>query len=257
MSSLVDVGRLCLFCNTPADPHHIVFKSQGGGEPENIVPLCRRCHTAIHDKGLMLERRTEGQTTIYELIQPARADEGAVVVAERRVLEGFNTPEWFNRLLTHQGRLLEMASEVVYLDHEALTAAAAQVKEFDRKSSWWWQANILDAAIKRTPWGDKDALVGEIAAYMGLRKSTGWERLRTLHAFPDLSGRIENSMLSPSHFALAAHSPNPEAAIGQAEEKLAEKGRYPVAVMRHDLGLGPGHCPWWEAGACKRYELEE
>ena len=41
---------LCEVCHTQAfDIHHIVFRSQGGGdEAENLVALCRRCHNRAH-----------------------------------------------------------------------------------------------------------------------------------------------------------------------------------------------------------------
>jgi len=33
------------------DPHHIIFKSQGGDDtPENLINLCRNCHDKAHGK---------------------------------------------------------------------------------------------------------------------------------------------------------------------------------------------------------------
>ena len=33
------------------DLHHIIFRSQGGSdEVENLIPLCRDCHNAVHLK---------------------------------------------------------------------------------------------------------------------------------------------------------------------------------------------------------------
>ena len=42
----------CEVCESVAvDPHHIVFKSQGGTDGiENLIGLCRRCHDITHGK---------------------------------------------------------------------------------------------------------------------------------------------------------------------------------------------------------------
>jgi 5-methylcytosine-specific restriction endonuclease McrA len=39
------------------DIHHIVHRSQmGTDEPENLMCVCRRCHSGHHDRGHELER---------------------------------------------------------------------------------------------------------------------------------------------------------------------------------------------------------
>lgn len=36
--------------------HHIVYRSRGGtDDPENLITLCTRCHTAVHDGILTAE----------------------------------------------------------------------------------------------------------------------------------------------------------------------------------------------------------
>jgi 5-methylcytosine-specific restriction endonuclease McrA len=47
------VPTACEWCgrNNPADIHHIIFKSQGGGnEVDNLIALCRDCHDRSHFK---------------------------------------------------------------------------------------------------------------------------------------------------------------------------------------------------------------
>ena len=47
----------CRHCNfrNGIDPHHIIFKSHGGEDTlENLITLCRSCHTGIHDGNLKL-----------------------------------------------------------------------------------------------------------------------------------------------------------------------------------------------------------
>ena len=42
----------CVICNTDKELecHHIVFRSQGGGnENSNLITLCHDCHKALHD----------------------------------------------------------------------------------------------------------------------------------------------------------------------------------------------------------------
>jgi len=34
-------------CRGPIDPHHVVKKSQGGGDHDNLVPLCRGHHDEV------------------------------------------------------------------------------------------------------------------------------------------------------------------------------------------------------------------
>jgi len=45
---------LCECCHKVAtDLHHIKYKSRGGGdEVENIISLCRKCHTLAHNEEL-------------------------------------------------------------------------------------------------------------------------------------------------------------------------------------------------------------
>ncbi len=46
----------CVLCYHPPpnDPHHLRSRGAGGtDEIENLVPLCRKCHTAIHTTGIV------------------------------------------------------------------------------------------------------------------------------------------------------------------------------------------------------------
>ena len=43
-------------CRMNLDPHHVVFRSQGGeNSANNLLTLCRRCHDDIHGGRLRLE----------------------------------------------------------------------------------------------------------------------------------------------------------------------------------------------------------
>jgi hypothetical protein len=43
----------CIACNNPeTDPAHIKSRGSGGGDThDNLLPLCRRCHTEQHSLG--------------------------------------------------------------------------------------------------------------------------------------------------------------------------------------------------------------
>jgi hypothetical protein len=45
----------CLACGSlPSDPHHLITRGAGGkDEIDNIMPLCRRHHTEVHQIGLV------------------------------------------------------------------------------------------------------------------------------------------------------------------------------------------------------------
>jgi len=46
----------CCACDnqtTKTDPHHLTHRGAGGGDVEdNLVPLCRKCHSELHQVGL-------------------------------------------------------------------------------------------------------------------------------------------------------------------------------------------------------------
>jgi 5-methylcytosine-specific restriction endonuclease McrA len=55
-------GHRCRICGTNqglADVHHIIKRSQGGGDDaDNLMTLCRRCHNAKHpEKQVMWSKR--------------------------------------------------------------------------------------------------------------------------------------------------------------------------------------------------------
>jgi hypothetical protein len=53
--------------NSVIDPHHLVFREDNGDDvPDNIVPLCRGCHEALHRRApaicrLLLTRLSDAE----------------------------------------------------------------------------------------------------------------------------------------------------------------------------------------------------
>ena len=56
--------KYCYICFKVADEdHHVTYRSHGGGEEENLLPLCHKCHRtgkqSIHNGGIVLRRNDE------------------------------------------------------------------------------------------------------------------------------------------------------------------------------------------------------
>jgi len=69
-----DYGR-CLICGCPlrteeAHPHHIKWKSNGGGdELENIATVGFACHRAIHDLDVMIDGKRLSKKETADLLR--------------------------------------------------------------------------------------------------------------------------------------------------------------------------------------------
>lgn len=58
IQSFRQLGQRCLYCAQPraVDAHHVLPKSRGGDDlMDNLVPLCRRCHGAVHGSPYLIE----------------------------------------------------------------------------------------------------------------------------------------------------------------------------------------------------------
>lgn len=60
----------CIHCQRQAtEMHHVIFKSQGGTDhPDNLAPLCRDCHNAIHH-GRDSQHKAEVLKTCYDYVR--------------------------------------------------------------------------------------------------------------------------------------------------------------------------------------------
>ena len=72
----------CLGCGRPLynDPHHLKTRGAGGGDRDNMVPLCRVCHTEAHMKGPkfmdgIVLKRTGKHMKEWAIIYTAEYDE--------------------------------------------------------------------------------------------------------------------------------------------------------------------------------------
>lgn len=92
--------RECRLCGRPAqDAHHLIFRSHGGDDvPENLIPLCRRCHDSIHASdriarmSLMLTLRDEERAYVVSKLGD---NDHAAAWAER--VYGLSEGAWHER----------------------------------------------------------------------------------------------------------------------------------------------------------------
>ncbi len=55
----------------PVDPAHIRSRGAGGGdEPDNVIPLCRACHSEQHQMGLKAFAEMNGLPIDFSSIYP-------------------------------------------------------------------------------------------------------------------------------------------------------------------------------------------
>lgn len=67
----------CFICHRagPSDPHHIKTRGAGGqNELRNIIPLCRICHTKIHQIGIKSAVEKYNLPISWESGWPQRTD---------------------------------------------------------------------------------------------------------------------------------------------------------------------------------------
>ena len=75
----------CVACGIPADDaHHIKGRGLGGGvKPTDLmtIPMCRPCHTKLHDMGFREWERRFGNQMLYVLLTIDKAQqEGAITI---------------------------------------------------------------------------------------------------------------------------------------------------------------------------------
>ena len=80
----------CLYCGREAaEYHHVIKKSERGtNNPENLAPLCRQCHNAIHH-GTDTEYRNSVLKKCYDFIKPnlSKCWQGKIKPKIVRILE--------------------------------------------------------------------------------------------------------------------------------------------------------------------------
>jgi len=111
------------------DLHHIQYWSNGGRTClENLISLCRRHHTAIHDRGYLIATSPDGSFTFFQpggtrlpLSPPLPAPDGTIADAhEAEITPETIIPPWFGERLDLDYAIYTcLANERVYQDRAA------------------------------------------------------------------------------------------------------------------------------------------
>ena len=187
---------MCSLCGvkstvTGIDEHHVVHRSMGGTDGVTIM-LCRRCHDALHPEKLGGEPRYKLSVTddrVYLL------DNDKIVVDRPRTIpEGFDEGVFVASLQNAPQALRQAAVRFRFLSDDGLVAAGeamAQVSDV----AWELRARLFQTALKRTPWGDKDRVLMDVAKQFGLERAQARREAQLIgwvDAHPEVSSVLDN-----------------------------------------------------------------
>ena len=185
----------CALCGvkstvTGIDEHHVVHRSMGGTDGVTIM-LCRRCHNATHPEKVGGPAYSLALTdnVLYLML------DGRIVV-ERWLTapEGWDEGTFVATLQNAPHHLRELAPRFRFLSDDGLVAAGeamAQVSDV----AWELRARLFQTALKRTPWGDKDRVLMDVAKQFGLERAQARREAQLIgwvDAHPEVSSVLDN-----------------------------------------------------------------
>lgn len=236
MDAYTEVREKYVYCATPwcgatgrLEAHHIVFRSRGGKEENNLVLLCENCHRRLHDermtitgKGEMLTftDRETGEIAVKRLV-PQVATGPSVAVDESRTVQA-----WLDSLIDG-GRLSHESDE-------ALKTLYQEVRQLKRRA-WMAQAAIINEMQSRASYGDKyrEAIAEAIGCHVRTVSSRG-QIYRDIISNPECSQAIE-TLEEEAFYKEAVSSDAPAKWINYAAERKTENPRYSVAQFRAEM----------------------
>jgi len=236
----------CEICGSTRglDRHHVLHKKMGGSrEPAvhdhaNLISICRRCHTNLHEGGWRLERLPEG-------IRVVDRRGGAEVMRRLRRPEGRPTA-LFRGLALIESSFAQVVGVVPYLTDDELVEAFASARSL-RKRAWLVQSAILHEAQRRGVYGDRNleaiARRFEISLRQAQKYALAWENFFARDgADADPAGALKSVNVDafvldePSWYVVAAsESPEPVRWLACAQDRKLEDPRYGVAAFRRDI----------------------
>ena len=239
----------CSICGATRglDRHHIMHRQIGGSkdpaehDAANLITLCRRCHTNLHEASWELERLPEGfgvrdrSTGRPVMRRLHRADVDAPVV--------------FHQLALAEASLIDLLQTVPYLTDEQLVEAFMSAVTFGKRA-WLLQAAVLYEAQQRSIYGDRSLEALARRFDISLRQAEKYALV--WHVFfarrgetPDGSsegGELKNVNIDeivldePSWYVVAAsETPDPATWLAYAQDRKLEDPRYSVAAFRRDI----------------------
>jgi hypothetical protein len=228
--------------------HHILHRKLGGSKDPrvhdhaNLVTLCRRCHTTLHEGTWQLTRLPDG-------IRVIDTQTGEPVM-RRRYCADLDVPKLFHLLTLVDGSLTHLVEAVPFLSDDQLVDAFAAAQTFGKRG-WLIQAAILYEAQLRSIHGE-----GSLAAIarrfdLSLRQAqkyalvwktfftqpVGDDNATPASATPAENVNIDAIVLDdPSWYLIAAsETPDPQQWLAYAQDRKLADPRYTVAAFRRDI----------------------
>jgi hypothetical protein len=261
----------CAICGAgrDLDRHHVRPRRMGGSRDpgvlseENLVIVCRRCHTNLHEgrwtvtvsgEGLFVEDAITGELVMRRLTNP-----------------DIDRPMLFQLLNLTADSYARVLDALPFLSDEELIEAFGYARSFG-KQSWLVQAAVLHEAQARSIYGDQ-ALAAvarrfDISLRQAEKYAAVWQTFFAMQEGAQENVNIDEIVLEePSWYVVAAsETKDPHTWLAYAQDRKLEDPRYTVAALRRDIraarlhesigqartaqGSTPGHeldrwaCPW-------------
>lgn len=230
------ITDLCALCSHYAsEDHHILYRSRGGGnESDNLLPLCRTCHDALHREELRisLEALADGRLTVHSV-------QSGEVLVDRAY------PDYAESLamtyISHATRDLESVAQfgLEALPLEALGQIIQQVESL--LDAWPLRAEAIYRAYNGwLLWDEAKLITGKltklakIAESFSISPDTARQEYDIAETFWPEDGKFAHMVFQKparqfSVWRAAADKEEPFAAIERVQEMA---GASPVGVRR-------------------------
>jgi len=247
----------CEICQKPRnlDRHHIEPRRMGGSRgskvlaEDNLITLCRKCHTNLHEGGWVLERSPR----LLRVVDGRSGDE----IMRRHSDHDFDATAFLDLLSRLDTSLVQAVHLIRYLDDDQLVEAFRAARSLGKRA-WLLEAATLYEAQRRSAYGDRAlesiARRFEISLRQTQKYALVW---RLFFARSGQNGEHEEGapktieqenvnvdaffLEEPSWYVVAAtESPDPQRWLAYAQDKKAENPRYSISDFRGELQQAAG-----------------
>lgn len=198
---------------------------------ENLLPLCRVCHSNIHDGIWKLE-------VIANEVEVTVAATGERLTRRPRtsIYDGSTIFQFFNLA---ESTLEEVLSLVPDLDDDHLVTLYAYAASFGKRS-WILQAAVLFEAQERSIYGDQALEAVARRFEVGLRHAQKYSLVWRLF-FKDDTQNVKIDVFSleePSWYVIAAtETDRPHTWLAYAQDRKAQNPQYGISAFRRDIQM--------------------
>ena len=231
----------CEICGTNRglDRHHVTPRQMGGSkdpvvhDEANLMTLCRRCHSNLHEYRWQLIRTEKG-------IQVLDSKSGATIM-RRLHSPDLDVPSIFHLFNLAEESLTLLLEILPYFDDDQLVEAFAYASSFGKRS-WLLQAAILYEAQKRSIYGEQTLEAIARRFEIGIRQAQKYALVWKVFFARD--GEEENVNIDailldePSWYVVAVtETRDPEEWLAYAQDRKTADPRYSVAAFRRDIQI--------------------